>query len=1268
MHKFYAAFLFLSITLISSSMVGQTDHHQLVMKTRTVLLDSDEDSRLTQSDILTWPSYSGYRFGVVVLGQFPDMNEWNGMAGAGIEMLEYISGAYVVGIAESADLSLLNAFEVRASSAFLSNFKLLVDLNQVPSRARESRSKVLVNAHIFSNLDMEVVKKDLQGSGYKVEESKDNFHYVTFRMPSSRLEALTQHPAVQYIDWKYDQGYPENYTGRTLHRVNFISEDNTNGIAYSGEGINVMLQDDGFIGPHIDRHGRVVEQFWDEDNGDHGDHVSGTIMGAGNLNPLHEGQAKGANIFQYKAAPQYQGFDSIDLHYTTKDIVITSTSYSNGCNAGYTALARQMDEQVHTWENLMHVFSAGNSGTSNCGYGAGSFWGNVTGGHKVGKNVITVANLDAEDGLATSSSRGPAYDGRIKPDISAKGTAVTSTIAGNQYDTYNGTSMSCPGVSGTLAVLYEAFEDLQGDLPDAGLMKGIVLNTAEDIGNEGPDFKHGWGRINARKAYEVIASSTFMTASLSDGDSTSFTINVPSNTARVRFMVYWTDPEASISANTALINDLDMRVTDPSANVKLPWVLDPTPNATTLDQPAVNGEDHLNNMEQVEFLTPAAGNYEVKVKGTQIPMGPQEFHVIYWIEPEEFVLTYPIGGESLVPFTTEKIRWDSPFESGTVTAEYTTNGGSFWNTIASNVPIEQGYMDWNIPNLATGNVELRVNYSGGSVQSDLFSVIATPSGLSVLYSCPDSIGLTWNGAFGADGYTAHRLGNKYMEPMGTTTQTEFVDYNSNPMSEMLWYSVSSLGPDNAEGKRAVAVQKQPGIFNCTIDFDADLTSVNPSSGSFFDCRADSMEISFNVRNSGVGYINTFDATFQMGSQQLNESYTFLMTPGSDTTLTFSSKVAQPTSPEQGILSVDLSNDGNPFNDTLVAFYFPQSGPLVEPIWAEDFESFNQCSTENDCGITVCDLENGWVNEVSGVVDDMDWRTNSGSTPSNQTGPAFDHTTTNTSGNYLYLEASGDCNELSAMLVSPCIDLTASTDPTLSFWYNMYGADMGSLHVDVFDGESWVLDVMTAISGNQGTQWQLEEVSLSAFNGDIINIRFRGITGDDFRSDMAIDDIMIQQPPVANFTYGVQMDGVTIDLQDLSAYGDTMSFDLGDGTLLDSVPLTHTYAQIMQYTATQIVTNPVGSDTATQIINTLSTTEVGSELRVVLFPNPTREVLHVRSTDALGDVNVFSADGRLVRSFPAVQSSSGQFDIRSLPAGIYSLELSSAPTRLSFVIL
>ena len=139
--------------------------------------------------------------------------------------------------------------------------------------------------------------------------------------------------------------------------------------------------------------------------------------------------------------------------YSNYDVVITSTSYSNGCNAGYTSLARDIDEQSNSFTNLIHIFSAGNNGSSSCtspyiSGTSGANWGNVTGGHKQAKNVIAVANLTSIGNLAASSSRGPAADGRIKPDIGAKGSSVYSTEHDNTYGTKTGTSMSCPGIAG----------------------------------------------------------------------------------------------------------------------------------------------------------------------------------------------------------------------------------------------------------------------------------------------------------------------------------------------------------------------------------------------------------------------------------------------------------------------------------------------------------------------------------------------------------------------------------------------------------------------------------------------------------------------------------------------------------------------------------------------------------------------------------------------------------------------------------------------------
>ena len=106
----------------------------------------------------------------------------------------------------------------------------------------------------------------------------------------------------------------------------------------------------------------------------------------------------------------------------------------------------------------------------------------------------------------------------------------------------------------------------------------------------------------------------------------------------------------------------------------------------------------------------------------------------------------------------------------------------------------------------------------------------------------------------------------------------------------------------------------------------------------------------------------------------------------------------------------------------------------------------------------------------------------------------------------FLTAS-DSAAPTAELYSPCIDLSGLGTASMTFWYNMLGATMGALNVDVWNGSTWSLGVFS-ITGNQGANWVQATVALDAYVGGNIRLRFRGITGSGFTSDMAIDDILI----------------------------------------------------------------------------------------------------------------------------------------------------------------
>lgn len=169
-----------------------------------------------------------------------------------------------------------------------------------------------------------------------------------------------------------------------------------------------------------------------------------------------------------------------------------------------------------------------------------------------------------------------------------------------------------------------------------------------------------------------------------------------------------------------------------------------------------------------------------------------------------------------------------------------------------------------------------------------------------------------------------------------------------------------------------------------------------------------------------------------------------------------------------------------------------TAPINSFVWLETFDNYTD-SVE----------EGYWDNADSG--DNMDWTLFSGSTASINTGPDEDHTTGN--GNYLYLEASGFTNK-TAYLITQCIDLTTLDNPSLEFWYHMYGSTMGSLHVDIYYAGQWVQDIMPTLSGDKGNTWFKMEVDLTAYKNDIVLIRFRGTTGSNYYSDLAIDDVSV----------------------------------------------------------------------------------------------------------------------------------------------------------------
>lgn len=148
----------------------------------------------------------------------------------------------------------------------------------------------------------------------------------------------------------------------------------------------------------------------------------------------------------------------------------------------------------------------------------------------------------------------------------------------------------------------------------------------------------------------------------------------------------------------------------------------------------------------------------------------------------------------------------------------------------------------------------------------------------------------------------------------------------------------------------------------------------------------------------------------------------------------------------------------------------------------------------------------------GTGDDFNWEANSGPTPTGRTGPssAFEGSF------YAYAEASGNTGGRTAILVG-CFDFTGLTGPSMSFAYNMYGSNIGSLSIEVADVNSGESAIVWTQTSNQGAFWQTATANLTGFGGRNVEVRFISTTGigSSDRADIAIDDVIVDVGPACD---------------------------------------------------------------------------------------------------------------------------------------------------------
>ncbi len=416
------------------------------------------------------------------------------------------------------------------------------------------------------------------------------------------------------------------------------------------------LHDDFENGSGVSRVATIFDRVGDgasDVNSGHGTHVAGSVLGNGKKSGSNPAAHSYPSSSYAGIAPEatlvFQAVESnssgslsglpLDLNDLFAQAAgagakIHTNSWGSGDAGAYTEDSGNVDEYAWNHKDFTILFAAGNEGIDANGDGVIDLYS--LGSPASAKNAITVGASENNrpsgsspapgydvpwgtgswlrfyptnpvrsdhvsnnpNGMAAFSSRGPALDGRIKPDIVAPGTNIISTFSslaqpGENWGSVNsdyvyqgGTSMATPLTAGATTIVRQFYTDKKGIAPSSALLKATLANGAtnmapgqygggstQEIANTRPTNVAGWGRVNLESLFPAsprVMEFADEKTGVSTGGSKTFNYSVGSSSQPFKVSLAWTDYPGSAVAGGGLVNDLDIRVVGPGGTTYYP--------------------------------------------------------------------------------------------------------------------------------------------------------------------------------------------------------------------------------------------------------------------------------------------------------------------------------------------------------------------------------------------------------------------------------------------------------------------------------------------------------------------------------------------------------------------------------------------------------------------------------------------------------------------------------------------------------------------------
>ena len=497
--------------------------------------------------------------------------------------------------------------------------------------------------------------------------------FALLKVREERLLALARLPDLEWAERASPREPLLNYTTRIMSARQALDgpflDDGFSVWSYNpatdafeglnGTGVTINIADTGIDSTHPAFDGRIVGAFGYGSNATcdctpgqfpHGTLVASAAAGNGSWRAQDADREKGKHagvapsaglvaqvIFGSLRTPTQMAQDALSA-----GAFINSNSWGGDVGGAYTLDSQQYDELVLDANGrdagapqMVYVFASGNSG------GGGAQTVHTPG---TAKNVITVGatgnvRWSSPDSVAGFSSRGPAADGRLKPDVVAPGEGVDGARAADagcgggedncSYWVNSGTSFSTPAVAGAVALLTQWFQRQFGTRPSAAMAKALLIEGATPLpGYDWPDNNQGWGRVNVRRSVDESPSHRHLFWDELDpifqgGGGSEVTYRFFAEAGEeLKVVLVWSDVAGTASSGKALINDLDLEVRRPDGTRLYG-------NAFENGFSTAGGlPDRGNNTEVVRVRAAQRGEWTVRVNGSAVPSGVQRFALL----------------------------------------------------------------------------------------------------------------------------------------------------------------------------------------------------------------------------------------------------------------------------------------------------------------------------------------------------------------------------------------------------------------------------------------------------------------------------------------------------------------------------------------------------------------------------------------------------------------------------------------------------------------